>query len=129
MWGEAEERRGDEERGEEWRRDERGVKEMRRGERSGGEMREEWRRGVEERELSHSYFKKCVSITHFCSLSFKSKTTSSERKNFFTNKWIFMRILVFPSPFTDSILQNSHKSRGMETQLLTGFYVSLKQFV
>ena len=29
-----------------------------------------------------------------------------------------MRILVFPSPFTDSILQNLHKIRGMETHLL-----------
>ena len=31
-----------------------------------------------------------------------------------------MRMLVFPSPFTDSILQSSHKIRGMETHLLCG---------
>ncbi len=33
--------------------------------------------------------------------------------------FIFFKILAFPSPFIDAILQNVHKNKAMEIQLLT----------
>ena len=63
----------------------------------------------------------------FYSLFHFSKTTSSKRINFFANQRIFMRILVFPSPLPDSILQNSHKIWGMERQLLFTYQQNILQ--
>ncbi len=44
-----------------------------------------------------------------------SKTTSSERMNFFVNYGIFFLNLAFPSLVSYAIYQNVHKNRVMET--------------
>ena len=66
--------------------------------------------------LCHSCFEKCVSISHFAHLlSFaflKNNKLFCELKDFYANFGV-------PSPFTDSILQNSQKIGGMETQLVS----------
>jgi len=59
----------------------------------------------------------------FPSLSNQPKPGASERIFICANQWILIRIMVFPSSFSDAILLYAHLNRLMETHLMKSFLI------